>query len=222
MKKIALLHTVVNVLENFPGQLKKELGELEILNTYDDFLATDPARKGEFTKTNLERMFHIVKALELAQPDAIVVTCSTLSPAVFKIKELINTPLIAIDEMMISEAVAKAEKRVAVLATAVSTVNPTTASILNCARKFNNGEGKALEVSVVLAGQAFDAVKAGNIKLHDEILLQEAQKIKNTDLIILAQASMAHLEDKIKQISGIETLSSPKRCFKQIRSVLNL
>lgn len=214
--KIALIHTVQSVLATFGDRVKEALGDVKINNTLDEFLASDAAdRGGEFTVGNMNRLFSIVKCAEMEEPDAIVVTCSTLSPTIEKIRPFIRVPLITIDEAMIKKA-AEIGGRITILATAESTIRPTRSKLLSEVKKL----GKEVDLNVLCCTEAYDAIRAGDKELHDEVLKRQALEIKQQDVVILAQASMAHMEEALEKIIGCTVLSSPKQCINQLKETL--
>jgi Asp/Glu/hydantoin racemase len=215
MTKVALIHTVKSVLNTFEGRIKDALGDVKIINTLDEYLASDPAEKGEFTIENMNRLFSFIKNAEIADADAVVVTCSTLSPTVEKIKPFIKIPVITIDEAMIKKAVENG-KKITILATAESTIEPTKSGLLREAEKLD----KHLELSIVICHEAYEAIKAGDAKHHDDILKKRALEIKQQDVVVLAQASMAHMQDIIERICGCTVLSSPDLCINQLKQTL--
>jgi Asp/Glu/hydantoin racemase len=215
MAKIALIHTVRSVLNTFDVRVKEALGDVKVINTLDEFLASDPAEKGVFSVENMNRLFSFIKCAELAEVDAIVVTCSTLSPAVEKIKPFIKVPVITIDEAMIKKAVHSGNK-ITIMATAESTVGPTKTALLREAERVS----KEIELSVIVCPEAYDAIRAGDAKYHDELLKKKSLEIKQQDVVVLAQASMAHMQDIIEKICGCTVLSSPDLCVKQLKQTL--
>ena len=52
------------------------------------------------------------------------------------------------------------------------------------------------------------------------MVLDMARRFTDRDVIVLAQASMAHMEAPVQQATGIATLSSPARCIEQIKTLL--
>lgn len=216
MVKIALIHTVKSVLNTFEGRVKEALGDVKVVNTLDEYLASDPAERGEFTIENMNRLYSFLKCAEMTEADAVVVTCSTLSPTVEKIKPFIKTPVITIDGAMLKMAVELGTK-ITILATADSTVGPTKSGLLNEARKLN----KDIELSIMVCPDAYNAIKAGDKEYHDEVLKRKALEIKQQDVVILAQASMAHLEDSIAKICGCTVLSSPRMCIDELKRTLS-
>ena len=80
--------------------------------------------------------------------------------------------------------------------------------------------GKTIDLQVVCNEEAINALKAGDQATHDRLVLEMAQSLKPCDVIVLAQASMAHMEQEVARQTGIPTLSSPARCVAQIAKIM--
>ena len=217
MKSIALIHTVKTVANSFDQQLRDYIGApVKIHNLWDDFLANNPNEIGEFTIENRCRLYNDIKAAEMTGADMIVVTCSTLTPVVNMIRPFVKVPLIAIDDAMGRKAVAYGD-RILVLATAGSTEEPMREKLNAEAAKL----GKNIRIDFRANAEAFQALKAVQMDRHDAILLEMAKEISGYDCVVLAQASMAHLDRKIEEICKIPVLSSPGLCMEQVKETLN-
>ena len=216
MKSIALIHTVKTVAVSFDETLKQYVGEeIRVHNLWDDFLANNPNEVGEFTIENRNRLFFDIKSAEMTGADLIVVTCSTLTPVVNMIRPFVRVPLIAIDDAMGRKAVTYGEK-ILILATAGSTREPLTDKLLAEAEKI----GKQVRIDFRDNAEAFQAMKAVQMDRHDALLLEMAKEISGYDCVVLAQASMAHLDKKIEEICKIPVLSSPTLCLEQVKETL--
>lgn len=216
MKSIILIHTVQSLAVSFSKQLQNFLQEeVKIHNIWDDFLATNPNEIGEFSIENRNRLFHIIKAAELTHADIIVSTCSTLTPAIKLIRPFIKIPIIAIDDAITKKA-AKDGNKILVLATAESAANATQEKIQEDASFIN----KNIYLEAITLTEAFQCLKNMDMKKHDEIIKNYATSIKGFDCIVLAQASMAHLEKDIADITNCSVLSSPMLCMQEIKNVL--
>lgn len=216
MKSIALIHTVKTVAVSFDATLKDYVDEeVKVHNLWDDFLANNPNEVGEFTIENRNRLFYDIKSAEMTGADLIVVTCSTLTPVVNMIRPFVKVPLIAIDDAMGRKAVTYGE-RILILATAGSTREPLTEKLLAEAEKL----GKKVHIDFRDNPEAFKAMKAVQMDRHDALLLQMAEEISGYDCVVLAQASMAHLDKKIQEICKIPVLSSPTLCLEQVKETL--
>ena len=216
MKSIALIHTVKTVANSFEQKLKDYVGEpVKIHNLWDDFLANNPNEIWEFTIENRCRLYNDIKSAEMTGADMIVVTCSTLTPVVNMIRPFVRVPLIAIDDAMGRKAVTCGE-RILVLATAGSTEGPMREKLNAEAAKL----GKSIQIDFQANAEAFQAMKAVQMERHDAILLDMAKNISGYDCVVLAQASMAHLDQKIEAICKIPVLSSPGLCMEQVKETL--
>ena len=216
MKSIALIHTVKTVANSFEQKLKDYVGEpVKIHNLWDDFLANNPNEIGEFTIENRCRLYNDIKSAEMTGADMIVVTCSTLTPVVNMIRPFVRVPLIAIDDAMGRKAVTYGD-RILVLATAGSTEDPMREKLNAEAAKL----GKSIQIDFQANAEAFQAMKAVQMERHDAILLDMAKNISGYDCVVLAQASMAHLDQKIEAICNIPVLSSPGLCMEQVKETL--
>lgn len=216
MKRVALIHTVKSVLNSFETLLYEAIdNDIKIHNIYDDFLASDPGEIGYFSDTNKKRLLYALKAAELTGADVIVVTCSTLTPAVTELREQIKIPVIAIDDAMAENAV-KVGKRILVLATAKSAEGPIQIK-LNSEAALQDRE---IFLTVRRSDEAFTALKSLDMETHDNLVLEMASNTQGYDAIVLAQASMAHLEKQISDITGLQVFSSPDSCINQIKVLL--
>lgn len=216
MKRIACIHTVYSVIESFTQQLREGIpGDLLIHSLYDDFLATDPARTGKFSAVNHQRLRLDMEAQALTGADIIVVSCSTLSPSVRLLRGEFNIPVVAIDDAMVEEAV-RMGTRIGLLATANSTVEPSASALRAAAA----AQGKEISLQILCNEDAIRALKAGDCARHDTLVLEMADRLQRCDAVVLAQASMAHMEAAVAARTGLPALSSPRRCVEQIRGIM--
>ena len=216
MKRIVLIHTVKSVLDSFEKQLRSVIGDKVVINNIlDDFLVTDFNDTGHFSPENRKRLENDVENAMLAHADIIVATCSTITPTITALRPFVSVPLIAIDDEMCRQAVRFGDT-IAVLATAQSTVEPTVSKITYEAAQ----AGVDIEIETAVCPEAIAALRANQKERHDTLVLQMAEKITGKDAIVLAQASMAHLEGQVAQLCGSKTLSSVSLCIDQIAKTL--
>ncbi len=216
MKRIVLLHTVKSVYETFEKEIRAVVGEVTLYNIVDEFLLTDPIERGVFTTENRMRLIHDLQSAQLTGADLIVVTCSTLTPHVVAARPFFTTPIIAIDDAMCTHAVAQGGK-IMVLATSEATVAPTLKKLEEEAAL----QGKTIKLSSLCSPEALVHLKAGDKENHDKLVLAMAAQVKEVDTIVLAQASMAHLQDLVEEQTTIRTLSSPQLCIEDVARKLN-
>jgi len=218
-KTVAIIHTsfvFVNVEPIIKQMFAEILPDVRVINIVDDTLLSDVIVAGEITPNAIQRMTNHVNSAEMAGVDLIFSACSSLGPALDVAKETAHVPVIKVDEAMAEQAV-KLGPRIGVLATVPSTLPPTEQLILDTARRMNT------EVTTVksLAEGAFDLLMSGDREQHNERVLAAAQTLADSvDVIVLAQASMAYLAERVVQHVGKPVLSSPRLGVERVREVL--
>lgn len=212
MKKITMLHTVKSVYCTFPTMLEKALGEdVRITNIVDEFLISNTQREGYFTRYNRERLLSDMRLADEEKSDLLVVTCSSLTPYVLDLQKSIRTPLVTIDVDMCRKA-AEEGRVITVLATAPTAVAP----VLNRIEENLKAMGKTAGVTSALTEDAMTALKRGDTDTHDNLLVSLAESFPDTDLFVLAQASMVTAQRKIEKATGKKVLSSPESCIEEV------
>ncbi len=219
MKKVMLLHTVKSVFDTFGPALSKVMGpDVIIDNMLDTFLADDPARHGGvFSTSNRLRLVHDLESAQLAEPDVIVVTCSSLSPYLPTLRQYIKTPIIAVDDAMCNAALDRGN-RIAVLATAASALEPALWKL----RLFAQEREVKVDLQSFCNPDAIAALKAGDRETHDRLLLEMAGMVdRKCNAVVLAQASMADMREEVEKLTGVSTFASPDLCQAEVKRFLD-
>ncbi len=217
MKKITLLHTVASVYGSFKGQLESAFDEeLEVNSLVDEFLVTNARKKGFFPPENRKKLLLDLMSAEAEGADIIIVTCSSLSPFIDEYRSMLSIPVVTIDRQMCRDAASMGVK-IAVLATAPTTVEPTTKGI----QREADALGKKVEITSLLDEGAMDLLKKGDVKGHDERLKALAERAGDVDVIVLAQASMATAKDVCEKATGKIILTSPGSCIAEAKAILS-
>ena len=129
---------------------------------------------------------------------------------------LLDVPVIRIDQAMIDEAVATYD-RIGVLASVESTIGPTTACIRRAARR----AGRDVTIAAKVAQGAYQAQAQGNREEHDRLLMACAREMnEGIDVLLLAQGSMARMEQPLADALGKPVLSSPERCMRALATLI--
>jgi Asp/Glu/hydantoin racemase len=162
------------------------------------------------------RLCHHVIAAEEAGADIIVVTCSSVSPAVDTARKLVSRPVLKIDEPMAETAITKG-KRIGIVATVATTLEPTFSLLKEKAHE----SGKEISTSVVLCSEAFEAILRGEAERHDRLVTEKAKDLaQKVDVIVLAQGSMARLAPSLSREVSIPVLSSPPLFMEKLKTML--
>ena len=214
---IGFVHTVLSLRETF-AELADELvpGE-ETFHIADESLLGVTRREGSLSATTRRRVLGYVESAADAGADVVVVTCSSIGPAVDDAAHFVDVPVLRIDEAMADEAV-RIGSRIGVVATLRSTLEPTAALVERRA-----GEaGKQVEVVSRVADGAFDALGAGDRERHDELVRAALREVsRDVDVVVLAQASMARVADTLGDDDRpVPILASPRLGMQRVAELV--
>ena len=212
MTSLAFIHTVPALAPIFESELGTRIQDscqsLHIVDTGFDsrHLATGAS---EYRRSCLDRLNAHIEYAAANKADAVLVTCTTLGPLVDEAKEISSVPVVRIDEAMADTAALSGE-RILVLATSPwnfpTSVEIVKRSVARCSRG-------ATVVGHLCEG-AFLALAEGNREGHDAAVLSALSQQQTTeacDVVVLAQASMAHLVERARDVCGpgVSVLASP-------------
>lgn len=216
MKTVVAIHTAMPMVEPTRELFSRHMPDVRLINIVDDSLIQDVIEAGEVPSAVEKRLINYYYSAIDAGADVIFNTCSSVGDIALKAKDLFDIPLVKIDDSM-AEAAVQESSSIGVLATLPTTLSPTVRLIQHFAKKM----GKEISIAEGLAAGAFQAVIAGDREKHDQLILDAAQRIAGqVDLIVLAQGSMARMEDQIAQTTGKKVLSSPERGVLNVKEVL--
>ncbi len=215
---IAMIHTVAGLIPAFEALAGQEFSDWQTFNMLDESLLRTTIREGTLSQLTMRRMTGLVWSAVDAGATAVVVTCSSLGPAVDATRALCPVPLFRIDEGMAHAAVGVGP-RIGVLATLRTTLDPTTDLILRTAAL----QGRTCEITSSLSDGAFEKLAQGDVAGHDAMVAQSLRELASkVDVIVLAQASMARALDTVKDEMGtLPVLTSPELGMQYIRSHLS-
>jgi aspartate/glutamate racemase len=217
MKQITLLHTVRVMYLSFEERLREALrSEVKIHNILDSFFASNTNEIGYFSQANTDRLYLTLKSAQLTGADLIAVICSTLTPHVETIAPLIPTPIVTIDGRLGQAAIARGD-RIQVLASAESALEPTIRLI----RRAEAEAGRHVEIDGRHSKRAFQSMMSGDLRVHDEELVKMASELRDKDVVVFAQGSMAHMAGEVSRIAGIPVVTAPELCIQQIREMID-
>jgi len=198
-KTLGLVHTSATLVPVFAQLCKEKLPGVNVFNIADDSLVKGIIAAGSLTPVIARRVAGYLESAELAGADYILVTCSSIGPAVEAGAKLIGVPVLRVDQPMADQAVT-AGKKIGVIATLATTLEPTADLISRRAAL----AGKKIELTSQLCEGAFAALMAGDGATHDAKVAAALKELsQRVEVIVLAQASMARV---------VETLASADRC----------
>jgi Asp/Glu/hydantoin racemase len=217
-KRLALIHTGSFLVPAFAEICRTVMPDVNVFNIVDDSLIQDTVAANELTPRTSRRLAGYIEAAEDAGADVILVTCSSVGPAVEAARPFTDVPVLRIDEPMADEAVRLGSK-VGVIATLSTTLEPTRALIQARAE----AQARDIVVTTHLCSGAFEAVSAGDSATHDRIVREGLKDLMDqVEVVVLAQASMARVVDTLSdEEKKVPILSSPQLGIEAAKAVLD-
>jgi len=213
---LALVHTVHPVIPEFESLCRRLLPRARTAHFLDETTLRDVMAHGGLKPEIVRRVCDLVILAERGGADAVLVTCSSIGPAVDAARGLVAIPVRRVDGPMAASA-ARRGGRIGVAATVATTLEPTAALIRDESRR----RGKRVRIIRALFAGAFDARMAGDPARHDEIVRRGlAELAERVDTIVLAQATMARVASKLDLPARVRVLSSPESGVRQMRRLL--
>lgn len=216
-KRLAYIHTVAGLAQVFKDLSNELLPGTDVFHIVDESLLQNTIRENHLSNTTTRRLIGYLASAEEAGADLVMVTCSSVGPAVELGRSMVNLPVFRVDEPMADLAVQTGSK-IGVAATLETTLNPTAALIESRAAR----AGKAVKIISKLCAGAFEAVISGDTARHDTIVSAGLRElIPQVDVIVLAQASMARVVQGIpEEDRRVPILSSPRLAIEHLAQVL--
>lgn len=216
-KTLGLVHTSATLVPVFAQLCKQKLPGVNTFNIADDSLVRGIIKEGSLTPTIARRVAGYLESAELAGADYILVTCSSIGPAVEAAAKLIGVPVLRVDQPMADKSV-HTGKRIGVVATLRTTLDPTADLISRRAALV----GKEIELTSRLCEGAFDALMADDAATHDAKVAAALKELsRQVDVIVLAQASMARVVDTLApEDKRVPILASPGIAVDYLATVL--
>ena len=206
--KVALVYT--STTPELIELVEKEVGdvlprETEVASYQDPSILAEVRDAGYVTAPPAARLVGMYMTAVSEGADAILNLCSSVgevADAAQDIARYTGIPIVRVDEEMCREAVRQG-KRIGVMATLPTTLNPTKNTILRVAREMN----RQVELVDALVDGGFGLDQEQFKALMSEYAGTIADKL---DVIVFAQGSMAYCEEYIHEKYGKVVLSSPR------------
>jgi len=216
-RTVGLIHASSLTIPISKPFIQEIIPEVQVMHLCDDTIQRDnlAAGVGIIPKINYFKFATYAHFLEEAKVDLIVLMCSTFNRAVEYARPMINVPMLQIDRPMMELAV-KTGKKIGLLATLPTTVPSSERLLKTVAEEM----GKEIEIKTILSSEAFKELEKGNTERHNEILLEEIDKLsKEVDCICMAQISMSVLESRLTNVR-VPVYNSGRTGFTKVREIL--
>lgn len=217
-KMIGIIHAALISSKSVQPFIDDIIPDVTVAHVVDDTIQNTnfASKPGVIPKSNFYKFATYAHFLEEAGADLILLACSTFNQAVELARPMINVPLLQIDRPMMDLAVNQG-KRIGLLATVPTTIPASERLLYTAAAE----SGKEIEVTIILCSEAFEAIKQGEVDLHNRLLLTQIDRLSETvDAIVLAQVSMSALEPMLVN-TKVPVYNSGRTGFERVKQMLD-
>ncbi len=203
---IVYTSTTPELIETVNTEIYRNLGKtVELMNYEDPSILAEVREAGYVTAPAAARLTAMFMQATADGADVILNCCSSVgeaADAAMSIGKFTGVPIVRIDEEMCREAV-RLGKKIGVLATLPTTLEPTKNTILRVAREMG--------ARVTLVDGLVDGAFGLDQEQFRQVLSDKAGQIADqVDVILLAQGSMAYVESELEKEYHKPVLSSPR------------
>ncbi len=213
MSSFVVIHTTPATVATIPALIREQIGPCHVTNLLDDSVLPEINQLGGITPRVRSSLYALLQIAQAQKPDAILCACSSIGAVMEEGAEFCSVPVLRIDGPMAETAV-RAHEHIAVLATVESTLVPTTELI----RRKAEAQGKAVALTAHVEEGAGALLQSGNTEEYDALVAQAvARQLQSSEVVLLAQASMACCLDRLPQALRKRVYSSPESGVAQLR-----
>jgi Asp/Glu/hydantoin racemase len=213
--RIALIHALSHSVPAIVAAFQREWPQATLANLLDDSLSADLARDGALTPAMSERFRMLSRYAKNCGADGILFTCSAFGPCIEAcVRDLAPLPVLKPNEAMIEEAVALAgpRGRIGLLATFAPTLQSMPAEFTAVA--------PGVTVVPCHAAAALPALDRGDAAGHDRAAAQAATALRDCDVVVLGQFSLARAAPLVAEATGKTVLTTPASAVRKLKRLL--
>lgn len=222
--RIVLIHATRVAIEPIEQAMQVHWPQAEVLSILEEGLSIDRA-KGSIPLSALDdRIVELANYAKRLKPAGILYTCSSFGTGIERAARNQEIPVLKPNEAMFEEAF-KHGTRIKMIYTFLPAVAGMEQEFQEAAQCLNS----PAEIQSVYAQGALDALKSGNVQLHNDIIAKCAAAIEDADVILLAHFSMARAAQTARGATSLPVLTSPeaaitkmKRCIAIASTRLNV
>jgi Asp/Glu/hydantoin racemase len=209
--RVAFVHTVGFLADEFRKLMREQQPEVDAFHILNESLLQDLLRGAALSQVYRRVAEQLMLAAD-AGAGLIVMTCSSTSPGVDVARRMTDLPILKIDDPMAAQAV-RSGQRIGLMCTATSTVAPSTALLKSHAAQ----QEREIEVRPEVNAAAYQALLSGDRAAHDLLVRDSAMRLASeVDVLVLAQASLAHLAGPLAEELSCPVLASPPLLMREL------
>ncbi len=212
--RIALIHALAESVAPINEAFSRLWPQAKLMNLLDDSLSGDLAASGNGLDQPMHDRFMALSNYAFSTgAQGILFTCSAFGSCIEAVQARWPTiPILKPNQAMIAEVEAAGFERIGLLAS----FGPTLASM---PAEFS----PKLSIEPSLCMGALEALKGGDAKRHDAIIVDHALALKaaGVQALAIAQFSMARSAGPVREAAGLPVFTTPESAVRAIRTRLH-
>jgi Asp/Glu/hydantoin racemase len=218
-----LIHALEESIEPAHAAFAANWPAAQIFDLLDTSLAPDLAAANELTPAIGQRLESLARyAVDASgvggKTQGIVFTCSAFGAAIDAVKARFDLPVLRPNECAFEEALNQGER----IGLVVS-FGPSAAALETELHQMARARDQHVVVRTVVAEGALAALKAGDTQAHDRTVADTAATLRDSDVIILGQFSMARAAAAVAlQRDMPPILTTPRSAVEGLKRRLSL
>jgi Asp/Glu/hydantoin racemase len=194
--------------------------EATCFDLMDTSLSADLAAAGELTQSIRERFLMLGRYAaglsgEGGKTAGILFTCSAFQPAIDAVKADLSLPVLRPNEAAFDAAL-DTGRRIGLLVTFPPSLTSLSAELRGMAA----ARGIEIDLTARNVDGALAALKAGDGARHDALVADAAAEIRDVDVLVLGQFSLARAAAAIKPVAGRTVLTTPDSAVRKLRQLI--
>lgn len=216
MSLVGVVHTTRLVIDPVHRSISGSAAGVQLNHVLDEGILRRLAELGKITPEIVDWLTKMVASTEAIGAGLAVVSCSSLSPCVNQVRDRVRIPVLKVDEPMMEYAVQNGD-RIGLVMTNPTTEQPSRLLFSEVAERFNS---TATLIPKLCEG-AFAKLTSGDSKGHDRAVVKVVEQLlRQVDIVLLAQISMAPIRDNLDRESASRVFSSLDFIGAKIRKTL--
>ncbi len=211
--RIALIHALTHSMVPINSAFDRLWPEAARQNLLDDSLSSDlAANGGTLDEAMHERFTTLADYVVSNGAEAILFTCSAFGSCIERVaRQHVSIPVLKPNEAMIAEAVATGQQ--------IGLIASFAPTLVSMPPEFPSHA----QPRCALVAEAMTALNAGDMALHDQLVVDAAKRLKaeGAGVIALAQFSMARARDAVAAATGLPVFTTPDSAIRMLKAKLS-
>jgi Asp/Glu/hydantoin racemase len=184
-KRIFLVHPYFPTMAPIDEAFKSGWPQAQTVNLLDESLYADVPQDGTLSPPLYERVATLLHHCVKSGADGIVFTGTTFGPAIEAVRPHVKVPLLRAEEAMAELAVGMGKD--VLLVCSAKRAMPVIRGSLDAAAE---RQGATPRIDELWVSGAKDALAAGGMEAHDQLIANEVEAAAHAGVIVIGQISM--------------------------------